>query len=106
MAEAAPRGRKTKGRVVSRREDVADNSDDVVWDRRHKHRRAGLAGLYESRDVIQMHILISVGELSPDDAPTPPDPGDRSISKRQWELSTVRYSSAMEALQVHIQHGF
>ena len=67
---------------------------------------AGLAGTYKSRDVVQMQILISVGELSPDEAPTPPDPDDRSIGKRQWELSTVKYSSIMEGLQVHIVHGF
>ena len=106
MAGAAPQGRKTKGRAISRRAEVADNSDDVVWDRRHKHRQAGLAGLCKSRDVILMHSLISAGELSHDDAPTPPDPDDRSLGKRQWELGTVKYSSAMEALQVHILHGF
>ena len=104
MAGEAPQGRKTKGRVVNRRADVADNSDDVVWDRRHKHRHAGLAGTYKSRDVAQMQILISVGELSPDEAPTPPDPDDRSIGKRQWELSTVKCSSIMEGLQVHIYY--
>jgi hypothetical protein len=53
-----------------------------------------------------MQIFISVGELSPDEAPTPPDPNDRSIGKRQWELSTAKNSSIMEGLQVHILHGF
>ena len=36
-----------------------------------------------------MVILISVGELSPSGAPTPPDPDDRSLGKRQWEFSTA-----------------
>ncbi len=93
-----------KGWAISRREDVADNSDDVVCDRRRKHRHAGLAGTYRSRDVAQMQILISVFELSPDEAPTPPDPDDRSIGKRQWELSTAKNSSIMEGLQVHIYY--
>jgi hypothetical protein len=85
----------TEGNVVCR-EAGADNRDDVIWDRRHKHRRAGLAGVYKSCDVIQMQILISAGELSHDDAPTPPDPSDRSLSKRQWELSTAKYTPTME----------
>ena len=36
-----------------------------------------------------MVILISVGELPPSGAPTPPDPDDRSLGKRQWEFSTA-----------------
>ena len=95
MAVATPRRRMTEGNVVCR-EAGADNRDDVIWDRRHKHRRAGLAGVYKSCDVIQMQILISAGELSHDDAPTPPDPSDRSLSKRQWELSTAKYTPTME----------
>jgi hypothetical protein len=35
--------------------------------------------------IAAMDILISVGEFSPDEAPTPPDLG----GKRQWELSTA-----------------
>ena len=89
-----------------RREAGADNRDDVIWDRRYKHRSAGLAGLYNSRDVIQMQVLISAGELSRDDAPSPPDPSDRSLSKRQWELRTAKYTSIMEGLQIHILYAF
>ena len=95
MAGAAPHGRKTKGRAISRKAEVAESSDDVVWDRMHQHRHAGLAGLYESYDMVQMHSLISVGELSHADAPTPPDPDDRSIGKRKRELSTAKYTSVM-----------
>ena len=60
------------------------------------HRHAGLAGAYKSRDVIQMLILISVGELSPDEAPMPPDPDDRSLSKRSWELRMQAWRSAVK----------
>ena len=95
----------TKG-TAFRREAGADNRDDVIWDRRYKHRSAGLAGLYNSRDVIQMQVLISAGELSRDDVPSPPDPSDRSLSKRQWELRTAKYTSIMEGLQVHILYAF
>ena len=105
MAGAATRGRMTKG-TAFRREAGADNRDDVIWDRRYKHRSAGLAGLYNSRDVIQMQVLISAGELSRDDAPSPPDPSDRSLSKRQWELRTAKYTSIMEGLQIHILYAF
>jgi hypothetical protein len=73
----------------------------VVWDRRHKHRHAGLAGTYKSRDVVQMQIRIPVGELSPDEAPTPPDPDGPSIGKRQWELGTAENSSIMEGMHSH-----
>ena len=105
MAGLAARGRMAKG-TAFRREAGADNRDDVIWDRRYKHRSAGLAGLYNSRDVIQMQVLISAGELSRDDVPSPPDPSDRSLSKRQWELRTAKYTSIMEGLQVHILYAF
>ena len=75
----------TKGTAACR-EAGADNRYDAIWDRRYKHRNAGLAGVYNSRDVIQMQVLISAGELAHDDVLTPPDPSDRSLSKRQWEL--------------------
>ena len=68
---------------------ACDNSDDANWDRRHQHRRAGLNSVYKSKDAIAMGVLIAIGELSPEEAPTPPDPYDRSLSKRQWELGMV-----------------
>ena len=67
------------------RDRACDNSDDACWDRRHQHRRAGLNSVYKSKDAVAMNVLIAIGELSPADAPTPPDRYDWSLSKRQWE---------------------
>ena len=65
------------------------SSDDAIWDRRHQHRRAGLARVCQSEDVTWMYALIAAGELPAGGAPMPPDPNDRSVSKRQWELGTI-----------------
>ena len=73
-----------------------DNSVDSVWSSRHKHRHAGLAAAYRSRDVITMLILTSTGELPADDSPAPPDPDDRNVSKRQWELQMQHWRSAVK----------
>ena len=93
---------------------ACDNSDDANWDRRHQHRRAGLNGVYKSKDAVAMNVLIAIGELSPADAPTPPDPYDRSLSKRQWEWGmraetdiincgrSARYPILMAAIYSHV----
>ena len=81
-------GATTRAKKRSRRggrDRACDNSDDASWDRRHQHRRAGLNSVYKSKDAVAMNVLIAIGELSPADAPSPPDPYDRSLSKRQWE---------------------
>ena len=73
-----------------------DNSADSVWSSRHKHRHAGLAAAYRSRDVVTMLILTSTGELPADDSPAPPDPDDRNVSKRQWELQMQHWRAAVK----------
>ena len=81
-------GAKTRAKKENKRggrDRACDNSDDASWDRRHQHRNAGLNSVYKSKDAVAMHVLIAIGELSPADAPSPPDPYDRSLSKRQWE---------------------
>ena len=81
-------GATTRAKKRSRRggrDRACDNSDDASRDRRHQHRRAGLNSVYKSKDAVAMNVLIAIGELSPADAPSPPDPYDRSLSKRQWE---------------------
>ena len=77
-------------------DEKSDNSDDAIWDSRHKQRQARLAAAHRGRDVIQMNILLSVGELPPDAQPMPPDPGDRNISKRQWESQMQHWRSAVK----------
>ena len=83
-----------------------DNSDDIIWDRRHRHRCAGVASAHRSADVIQMLILISTEELPPEEEPMPPDPFDRNLSKRQWERSTGMELSIMEGLEVYCRLFF
>ena len=78
----------TKKSKRPRLDQACSNSDDANWDRRHQHRCAGLNSVYRSKDAISMYVLIAIGELSPEEAPIPPDPYDRNISKRQWELGT------------------
>ncbi len=46
-----------------------------------------------------MYVLIVIGGLAPEEAPIPPDPNDRSLSKRQWELGTEQQLSIMEGHQ-------
>ena len=67
------------------RESYDNYSDDIAWDRRHKHRHAGLAAVYRSRDFVTMLSMIATCELLADDAPLAPNPDDRACSKRQWE---------------------
>ena len=83
MGSATTRAKKNR-RVVWGR--ACDNSDDANWDRRYRHRRAGVNSVYKSKDAVAMSVLIAIGELTPEDAPIPPDPYDRKLSKRQWEL--------------------
>jgi hypothetical protein len=83
MAGAPPQGRMAMGRAIGREADTADNTDDLVCVRGHMHRHSGIAGLYKSRDVVQMQLRISVGKLAHDEAPMPPDPSGRSLNKRQ-----------------------
>ena len=73
--------------------EVCDNTDDSTWDRSQKHRKAGLDAVYRSRDFIIMLSMTSTGELAADDAPRPPDPNDRSLGKRQWELGMQSWLS-------------
>ena len=65
---------------------MTDNfSDDTAWDRRQKHRLAGLAAVKRSRDFVFMLSMVATGELSAGDVPFAPNLDDRTCSKRQWE---------------------
>ena len=64
---------------------MSDNySDDSAWDRRHKHRLAGVAAVKRSSGFVFLLSLIATGELSAEDVPFAPTPEDRTCSKRQW----------------------
>jgi hypothetical protein len=75
---------------------ICDNTDDATWDRRNKHRRAGVDAVYRSRDFLIMQSMISDGELSAGDAPQAPDPNDRACGKRQWERSMRAWRDAVK----------
>ena len=77
---------------------MCDNyTDDSAWDRRHKHRLAGLAAVYRSRDFVLMLSMIATCELLADDAPLAPNPDDRTCSKRQWERR-------MQVFRAHVKN--
>ena len=76
--------------------EICDNyTDDSTWDRRSRHRLAGIAAVYRSRDFVTMLTMTSTGELEASNAPLPPDPGDRTCSKRQWELRMQLWRAAV-----------
>ena len=80
------------------RREVSDNyTDDAAWDRRQKHRLAGVSAVSRSRDFVDMMSLISAGELDADSAPKAPDPKDRACSKRQWERRMQVYRAHVKA---------
>ena len=80
------------------RREISDNyTDDAAWDRRHKHRLAGVSAISRSRDFVDMMSLISAGELDADAAPQAPDPEDRACSKRQWERRMQVYRAHVKA---------
>ena len=77
--------------------ETCDNSDDSKWDRRQKHRKAGLDAVYRSHNFITLVSMTSTGERSLNDAPTAPDPHDRGLSKRQWELRMQVFKAAVKS---------
>ena len=81
----------------ARQKEASDNSDDIIWDRRREHRLAGLATAHRSRDVVAMLLMTSTDELSANDAPIPPDPEDRNLSKRQWELRMQAWRASVKS---------
>ena len=84
--------------AARRKGDVCDNyADDAVWDRRHKHRVAGLAAVHRSRDFFAMLSLIAAGEASADRAPLEPRPDDRACSKREWERRVQAWRDAVKS---------
>jgi hypothetical protein len=83
--------------AARRKVDACDNyTDDAAWDRRHKHRIAGLAAVHRSRDYFAMLSLIATGEASADWAPLAPGPDDRACSKRTWERRMQAWRAAVK----------
>ncbi len=76
---------------------VSDNTGDAVWQRRCRHRLAGVLAAQRSRDFNTRLAKLSAGEQSQEGAPLAPDPEDRSVSKRQWERSMQQWRQAIRA---------
>ena len=79
-----------------RGEQVADNSDDVVWARRHTHRVNGLIAVQRSPDFETMMWMVSIGLSSEASVPQAPDPDDRMLSKRSWESRMMGWRRAIK----------
>ena len=91
LRKAMARRRHTQQKATEER---CDNySDDAAWDRRHKHRLAGLAAVKRSRDFVSVLSMVASGELSPADMPMVPDADDRTSSKRQWHGKKIMLSA-------------
>ena len=86
------------------RESYDNYTDDIAWDRRHKHRLAGLAAVYRSRDFVTMLNMIATCELLADDAPLAPNPDDRACSKRTWELRMQVFRAAVKSFVQQAAH--
>ena len=80
-------------------EERCDNySDDAAWDRRHKHRLAGLAAVKRSRDFVSVLSMVASGELLPEDVPVAPNADDRMCCKRQWERSMQQWRGLLKCV--------
>ena len=74
-------------------ERCGNHADDAAWDRRQRHRLAGLAAVKRSRDFTALLSMVASGELSPADMPMVPDADDRTSSKRQWHGKKIMLSA-------------
>ena len=81
-----------------------DNSNEKVWLRRRAHRIAGLAALHRSSECVRLMILVGTGEIDETSVPTPPDPFDRTQSKRKWEMRMSTWRAAVRSTlsQYHV----
>ena len=78
-------------------EERCDNySDDTAWDRRHKHRVAGLAAIKRSRDFVSVLSMVASGELPQGSVPMAPDADDRACGKRQWEFRMQQWRGQLK----------
>ena len=74
-----------------------DNTDETVWSRRLSHRIQGLAALHRSPECVSLMVLVGTGEIDEQSVPTPPDPFDRTQSKRPWEFRMSTWRTALRA---------
>jgi hypothetical protein len=73
-------------------------SDDGAWDRRHKHRLAGLEAVQRSRDFSFVQSMVASGELLQEDVPMAPNADDRTCGKRQWERRVQQWRGHLKCV--------
>ena len=74
-----------------------DNTDETVWSRRLSHRIQGLAALHRSPECVSLMVLVGTGEIDEQSVPTPPDPFDRTQSKRTWGFRMSTWRAAVRS---------
>ena len=73
-------------------------SDDGAWDRRHKHRLAGLEAVQRSRDFSFVQSMVASGELLQEDVPMAPNADDRTCGKRQFERRVQQWRGHLKCV--------
>ncbi len=72
---------------------------DVAWARRIHHRSNGVDAVKRSSDYDSMVRLELADRLSPTLRPRTPDPLDRTLSKRHWEMSVQDWRVRLRRLR-------
>jgi len=73
-------------------------TDDAAWDRRHKHRLAGLEAVQRSRDFTFVQSMVASGELMPEHVPIAPSADDRMCGKKQWERRMQQWRGLLKCV--------
>ncbi len=72
---------------------------DIAWASRIRHRSDGVDAVKRSSDYERMLGLVSAERLAPANRPCTPDPLDRTMSKRHWEMSVQDWRVRLRRLQ-------
>ena len=75
-----------------------DRGDDDQWGLRHHKRASAVAAVKATQNYAHMLALSSTGELPSSRRPLTPDAGDRTLSKRQWELRCANWRKLLRAI--------
>ena len=79
--------------------DPLGEAGDVAWARRIHHRSNGVDAVKRSSDYDSMVRLESADRLSSTIRPRTPDPLDRTMSKRHWEMSVQDWRVRLRRLR-------
>ena len=73
-------------------------TDDAAWDRRHKHRLAGLEAVQRSCDFTFAQSMVASGELLPGHVPIAPNADDRMCGKKKWERRMQQWRGLLKCV--------